>query len=280
MKVVAIVQARVGSTRLPGKVLKALPYGSGVPSLARVLRRLSKATSLDEILIATTTDKSDDRIEALAQKESVRCFRGSVEDVLSRYYLAAEQCGADVIVRVTGDCPCIDPRVVDMVVARHLDENADFTSNIITRTMPHGLDTEVLSFSALTEAHQQADKPFEREHVCPYIYKSNPSKFHICEAHAPEELCAPDIRITLDTPQDYVLLCAVFDFLYSDGKCFSTEQIISLFRAKPWLKEINADVIHKKVFDSLEAEIEEALRVLQLQGLGRAEELLQGRLKK
>jgi spore coat polysaccharide biosynthesis protein SpsF len=255
MKIGAIVQARTSSTRLPGKVLKDLPYGSGITVLQQVIRRLKRAAKLNDIVIATTINEADAAIVKLSEEENVRCFRGSIDDVLGRYYLAAKENDLDVVVRVTSDCPCMDSEIVDFMVKKHLTAKADFTSNTPQQpdnsTFPRGLNVEVLSFDTLEKAHFQAKEAFEREHVCPYIYKSKPHAFKICDIKAPEKFYGPDIRITLDTAEDYVLLCAVFDYLYQANEFFGAEDIIKLFRDKPWLKDINKNVVQKKIFDSV-----------------------------
>jgi spore coat polysaccharide biosynthesis protein SpsF len=279
MKTGAVVQARTSSTRLPGKVLKDLPYGSGITVLQQVIRRLKKSRNLDDIIVATTTDRADQKIVKLSKKETVKCFRGSINDVLKRYYLAAKENDLDIIVRITSDCPCIDFSVVDSVIEKHIATKADFTSNILTRTFPYGLDVEVLNFDTLEKAHFEAKQNFEREHVCPYIYKSNPQMFKISTVEATGEFYGPDIRITLDTERDYALLCTVFDCLYSEDDFFGTEDVIKLFRDKPWLKTINKNVTHKKIFDSLQPELEEAIKMLDLQELNRAKKLLMSHLK-
>lgn len=274
MKITAIIQARASSTRLPGKVLKELPAGSGITVLGQVIRRLKKCRQLNDIIVATTTEKEDDELGGIAQRERAKHFRGNKKDVLSRYYLAARENNSDLVVRITGDCPCIDAEVVDSVVERHIATKADFTLNTLPRTFPHGLDTEVLNFDTLEKAHFEARQDYEREHVCPYIYKSNPQMFKISLVEAPKRLYAPDIRITLDTEEDYALLCSVFDYLYPQNEFFGTEDIIKLFWDKPWLKIINKKVVQKKIFDSLQEELEEAMRILELQELKRASELL------
>jgi spore coat polysaccharide biosynthesis protein SpsF len=270
MRIGAIIQARVSSTRLPGKVLKELPYGSGITVLGQVVRRLKKCKMLSYVIVATTVEKEDDRLVDIAQKEGAKHFRGSRDDVLSRYYSASKENHLDVIVRISSDCPCIDPGVVDMVIEKHIAARADYTSNSLVKTFPHGLDTEVLNFDTLEKAHFEATQTFEREHVCPYIYKSNPKAFKISEVQATEELYGPDIRLTLDTKEDYALLCAVFDYLYGENEFFSTTEIIKLFRAKPWLKMINNNTVQKKIFDTLEQEIEEGIRILDFNDLKKA----------
>jgi spore coat polysaccharide biosynthesis protein SpsF len=274
MRIAAVIQARVSSTRLPGKVLKELPYGSGITVLEQVIRRVKRCKKLSDVIVATTTEKEDDELVSIAQREEAKHFRGSKEDVLSRYYFASKENDLEILIRITSDCPCIDAEVVDSVIEKHMATKADFTSNTLVKTFPHGLDTEVLNFDALEKAHFEAKQTFEREHVCPYIYKSNPQMFKISAVEAPQRLRAPDIKITLDTEQDYALLCTVFDYLYPENEFFDTEDIIKLFHNKPWLKMINKKVIQKKMFDSLEDELAEAVHLLDLQELKRAKEIL------
>ena len=275
MKIGAIVQARTTSTRLPKKILKELPYGSGITVLEQVIRRLKKSKLLDEIVVATTTNPEDDPIVEISERERVNYFRGSEKNVLERYYLCARENKVDIVVRVTSDCPCVDWNIVDMVIEKHLQAKADYTSNTIKRTFPHGLDIEVVSFKALERAYCEASEDFEKEHVCPYIHTTNREKFKIVSVEAPDYLTAPDIRITLDTEEDYALLCAVFDYLYPQNSYFKAIDIINLFKEKPWLKLINKKVLQKKVFLSLEEELKEAKKLLELQELKRAKEIIE-----
>lgn len=275
MKIGAIVQVRTTSTRFPKKVLKELPYGSGVTVLEQVIRRLKKSKSLDEIIIATTTNPEDDPIVEISKREGIKYFRGSEKNVLERYYQCAKENKVDIVVRVTSDCPCVDWNVVDIVIEKHLQTKADYTSNTIERTFPHGLDVEIISFKALEKAYCEASEDFEKEHVCPYIHTTNREKFKIVAVKAPDYLTAPDIRITLDTEEDYALLCAVFDYLYSCNHYFQTVDVVNLFREKPWLKLINRKVLQKKIFYSLKEELEEAKKLLELQELKRAKEMLE-----
>jgi len=277
MKIAAIIQARMSSTRLPGKVLKELPFNSGITCLEQVIRRLKKSKKLNGIIIATTEEKEDDNIIGIAKKENVKYFRGSKENVLSRYYLTAKENNIDIIVRVTSDCPCIDPDIIDLAIDAHINKMADYTSNTLTRTYPHGLDVEIFNFSTLEEVYRKANKDYEKEHVTPYIYK-NPQIFKINEIKAPKELYAPDIRITLDTEEDYALLCAVYDYLYSKNSYFNAYEIVNLFKEKPWLKLINKKVVQKKIFNTLEEELKEAIRVLSLQDLKKARDFLKKNL--
>jgi len=273
MKIAAIIQARTTSTRLPEKILKKLPYASNITVLEQVIRRLKISKKLDDIIIATTTEKTDDKIIDIAKKENIIYFRGSKEDVLLRYYLTAKENDIDLVVRVTSDCPCIDAQIVDVVISEHLKINADYTSNSLIRTYPHGLDVEVFNFDALEKAYKDAKEDYEREHVTPYINR-NPQKFIVNIVKAPKELYAPDIRVTLDTEEDYTLLCAVFDYLYPKNKYFAAYDIVNLFKEKPWLKLINKKIIQKKVFNTLEEELEEAKRILDLQDLKKARDFI------
>ncbi|NQT22162.1 MAG: glycosyltransferase family protein [Candidatus Omnitrophica bacterium] len=279
MNIGAIVQARFASTRFPGKILKELPYASGVTVLQQVIRRLRRSKSLNEIIIATTTGNNENAIVEIAEKENVGSFRGSENDVLSRYYLAAKERGLDIVVRVTSDCPCIDPEIIDSMIKEHLSVEADYTSNSLDRTCPHGLDAEVFNFRALEKAQENAQKDYEREHVTPYISRK-PSLFKIKAFKTPQGIYAPDVRITLDTKEDYALLLAVFDYLYPKNNYFTAHEIVTLFQEKPWLKLINKKIIQKKVFDTLEDELEEVNKILDLQELRRARDFIKGHLTK
>lgn len=234
MKVVAVVQARVGSTRLPGKVLKPL---GGRTVLEQVLRRLCRAGRLDEVVLATTTRAEDDVLEELGDRAHVRVVRGPVDDVLDRFILAMEASAAEQVVRITADCPCVDPDVVDRVIAHHLASQADYTSNVHPRTFPHGLDVEVVSRSALVQAHREATEPPEREHVTPFIW-SRPERFRLANVRAAPEETMPDLRVTLDTWDDYGMLRALFDLMGRDDFC--ARELVHLVRSNPWLKAIHA----------------------------------------
>ena len=278
MKIVAIIQARTASTRLPNKVLKNLPCDSPLTVLEQVIRRVRKAKLLDDIVIATTTDPKDEQIVKIAKKNRVSFFRGSMEDVLSRYYYAAREFGADVIVRITSDCPCIDWNIIDNAIRIYQTKDFDYVSNILKRTFPYGLDTEVFGFETLKKTFLEAKDRMCREHVTLYMYTSN--RFKIGNIEADKTSIHPEIRITLDTEEDYALLCAIYDFLYPKKKFFDVYDIIDLFERKPWLYLINKKVVQKKQFHSLEEEIEEAVKILNLQDLKRAKKFLESYKKK
>ena len=273
LKIGAIIQARTSSTRLPEKVLLELPYGSGVNVLQQVIRRLKVSKKIKHIIVATTTDDADNKIVNIAENENVLFFVGSKENVLERYYLAAKENNLDIIVRITSDCPCIDPEIVDKVISTHLEKNSDYTSNTLLRTFPVGLDVEVISFKTLEKCYNNAKVDLEKEHVTLYVHK-NITKFKTenITTDGPDE---SEIRITLDTEEDYALLCSVFDYLYEFDEFFKYKEIIRLFKRKPWLSLINKKIIAKKSFESIDDVFNEALRILKLQELENARTLLQ-----
>ena len=277
-KIGAIVQARTSSTRLPEKVLLNLPYGSGVNVLQQVIRRLKASKHINQIITATTTDDADTKIVNTAKKENVLFFRGSKDNVLERYYLAAKENDLDIIVRITSDCPCIDPEIVDEVLSTHLKKRSDYTSNTLIRTFPVGLDVEVISLQTLEKCYNNAKNDLEKEHVTLYVH-NNLDKFKT-ENVSLEGTDRSQIRITLDTEEDYALLCSVFDYLYEPDEFFKYNDIINLFEGKPWLSLINKKIVAKKSFKTVDDEFNEALRILELQELKNARKFLQDSLKK
>jgi spore coat polysaccharide biosynthesis protein SpsF len=239
-KVVAIVQARMGSTRLPGKVLMDI---GGKTTLARVTDRLSRAERIHQIVVATTISPADGAIVTEAERNGIACFRGSEEDVLSRYVRAAEQFCADVIVRITSDCPLIDSEVVDRVIAERLSTEADFASNCIHRTYPRGLDAEVFTLDALRYADDICDQPHYREHVTPIFYE-RPDLFRVCCVTGGEDYTR--YRWTLDTPEDLELIRAIYS-RFDNRDDFGWREVVRLMEEHPELTEINSHVIQKAV---------------------------------
>lgn len=274
MNIVCIIQARTTSSRLPNKVLLSLPYGSNKTVLEQVIERVKKSKLINKIVVATTMNKTDDQIEKLCQNFNIVCSRGSENNVLSRYYQAARENNAELVVRITSDCPCIDAEIIDGLIEKHLKEKNDYTSNSLIRSYPHGLDCEVFSFRLLEEAFNNATEKFEKEHVTPYIYKTNKAKFKIGYLVLKDSKEYEKIRITLDTKEDYTLLCSVYDYLYKENRSFKCSDIIKLFERKPWLYNINSSIEQKKTCSNLEEEIEEALRLLKKQDLNRVEKYL------
>lgn len=273
MKIGAIIQARTSSSRLPRKVLKPLPFDSDVCVLQQVIRRVSKSKLIDEVIVATSNHKEDEEIVDVAKKENKQYYCGSLSNVLERYYNAANQNNLEVIVRITSDCPCMDSNVIDAIVQNHLDVGADYTSNSLKESFPRGIDVEVINFDVLKRAYFEASYDYEKEHVTPFIYKSHPDEFKINEYVGNED--NSNIRITLDTLQDYALLCCVYDNLYEENNFFTLDDILELFDKKPWIKSINEDIIQKKVCTTLSEELEEAIHLCDVQDLNKAKEFIE-----
>ncbi len=248
-RVVAVVQARMGSTRLPGKVLMDV---GGRAMLGRVLDRASRAPSLDVVVVATTGSEADDPICDWCAAEGYGFHRGSETDVLDRYYQAAKAQGADVVVRITADCPLLDPSVVDKVVRVYLDGGLDYVSNTLRYTYPDGLDTEVFSFEALERAWKEARQPAEREHVTPFL--KDAGRFRIRNVESPEDLSARDLRWTVDDPGDLEFVRAVYGRL-GRGDGFGMEDVLALLAKEPALEELNMGTVRNEgYYKSLAAE--------------------------
>ena len=234
------------SSRLPGKVLKDI---CGYPMLYWVVTRASEAKMIDETIVATTLDNSDDPIVEWCLDHNVNCFRGDVFDVLDRYYQTAKKYQADVVVRLTADCPLIDPVLMDEVITVFFEKGVDFAANRLpppyTRTYPIGLDIEVAAFPALEQAWHQAKLPFEREHVMPYLY-SVKDRFSTLILDAEKNYS--DRRWTVDTPEDLEFIRALFNKL---NCCinFSWREVLITLKENPELEEINADIAHRSFRD-------------------------------
>ena len=243
MKTAIIVQARMTSTRLPGKVLKKVLNKS---LLEYQIERLQRVKLADEIVVATTTNKTDDPIVELCDRLSVPYFRGSEEDVLARYYWCAKTHQADAVVRVTGDCPIIDPKVVDRVIEFYLDRQTeyDMVSSSLKQTYPRGMDTAVFSFKALEEAFLEATTPPDREHVT-YFFYSNPQRYRIGGVCYYEN--QSHHRWTVDTPEDFELIKRIIEALSPDNKEFTLEDCLKLLKKHPDWCEINAHIQQKKI---------------------------------
>lgn len=243
MRVAAIIQARMGSTRLPGKVLKKV---LGKTLLEYQLERVQRASTIDETVVATTDNEKDNPIAELCERLSVPVYRGSEEDVLSRYYEAATLYHADVVVRLTSDCPLIDPEVIDKVTGTFLtnSDQYDYVSNTLQRTYPRGLDTEVLPFRVLEEAFHSADKKPYREHVTLYVYQ-HPEKYRLFNYgnHTNES----EYRWTVDTEEDFELIKKILEELYNENDSFSWKDVLKVCKKNPRLVSINRGVRQKTV---------------------------------
>lgn len=241
MKTLLIIQARMGSSRLPGKVLREI---KGKPLIVHMLDRLKKCQTVDAILLATSDRPEDLPLIDLARNEGVKSFTGSETDVLDRFFQAAKELTPEHVVRCTGDCPLIDPEVTDLVIKHHLEKNKDYTSNTVTRSYPRGLDTEVMKFAALEKAVHEAKKDYEREHVTPFIWE-HPNLFSIEQVVAEPSRQAPEIRLTVDTLEDFNFVQAIFDRLHKKNPAFGVDAILELLRKTPELRKINAHVKQK-----------------------------------
>lgn len=234
MNILAILQARVSSSRLPNKVLAPI---LGEPMLARQIERLRRSRLIDQLVVATSDMPSDDSLEVLCNALGVPCFRGSLDDVLARFQGAYLQFGpSDHVVRLTGDCPLADPAVIDHVIQSHLTSGSDYTTNALQPTWPDGLDVEVFRSAALARACEEARLPSEREHVTPYIHK-NPAIFQI--KHVQGELNLSSMRWTVDEPADLAFVREVYSALYPRDPAFDTASILSLLARRPELGQLN-----------------------------------------
>ncbi|MSS70323.1 MAG: spore coat biosynthesis protein F [Candidatus Latescibacteria bacterium] len=246
MKVVCTIEARMRSTRLPGKVLVPI---MGRPMLELMIERLRRVRRINAIVVATTDNPADQPIEDLARSLGVGFFRGSEEDVMDRVLRAARQAQADVIVETTGDCPVIDPETIDSVIEAFVTNNVDYCANVIERTYPRGMDVEVFWYKRLEEIVQLTTDPTDREHVSTYFYKhaDRYRRLNLASSLPPD---AVSLRLTVDTPQDLDLITRIYEALYPSKKDFSLQDILGLFERHPELKDINRDIKHKSVFNT------------------------------
>ena len=235
--VVGIIQARMGSSRLPGKILEEI---AGVPMVMRVVERVQRAISLDGVVVATTTDPDDQAVFELLEHRDVDCLRGHPTDVLSRYLAAAKEFSADIIVRLTADCPLHDGDLIDKTVNAFLKKfpEVDYASNRLVRTYPIGLDVEVISREALEKAGREADQDYQREHVTPYLYEVK-GRARLLSVVADDDY--GHHRWTVDTPEDLEFVRQVYAH-FSDQPHFSWREVLDLLERKPELIAINAHI--------------------------------------
>lgn len=242
MRTIAIIQARMGSRRLPGKVLADL---AGFSMLGRVVRRTRRARYLDDVVVATGDHPTDQPIVDECNRLDVACFRGNPLDVLDRYYQAARQFEAEAVVRITSDCPLIEPEIVERVLERFYSLEPDYGSNIIHRTYPRGLDTEAMSFEALKTAWREAQQDYERTHVTAHIY-GHPERFRLCSVVNPVDFSI--YRWTVDEADDLSLIRQVYQSFGGDDD-FSWREALALFCAEPRLGQTNGHVRHKALVE-------------------------------
>ena len=233
MKILAIIQARTSSSRLPNKVLKPI---LGKPMLIHQIERVQLSKTIDQLVIATSKDASDDKLINLLKNINVEYYRGSLNDVLDRFIQAASGYKPSHVVRLTGDCPVIDFEIIDKVIKFHLDNGSDYTSNCFPPTYPDGLDVEVVKFSVLEEAWRHAELPSEREHVMPYI-RNHPDFFSSSNVEFEKDLS--NHRWTVDEPEDFEFVEKIYTELYSKNKKFNMQDILNLIDKNPCFKDIN-----------------------------------------
>lgn len=241
MTVTAIIQARMGSTRFPGKILKKV---NGKPLLLHQIERLKRSNLIDALIIATTSSKKDDEVVEFCEKYNLLYYRGSEDNVLERYYKAWKKYGGDIVVRLTSDCPIIDSKIVDETISYFLNNSYDYVSNTLQRTFPRGLDTEVFSSEALKLTYEKANLKSEKEHVTPYIY-NNPLLFKIGGYKGSKDYS--NYRWTVDTKDDFELISKILGAFEGRENELTLETGIDLMKKYPDWAQINNHVEQKKV---------------------------------
>ncbi len=236
--ILAILQARVSSSRLPGKVLKSL---LGVPMLLRQIERLQKSQKIDQLLVAISTEPTDDLIYKLCKENGIECHRGSLDDVLDRFYQAARVFTPEHVVRLTADCPLTDPQLIDEAIEFYTGGGFDYASNSIQATYPDGLDVEVFRFTCLEQVWREAQLLSQREHVTPFIYQ-HPLRFKI--GHFKSSTDLSHLRWTVDEPKDFELITMIYEALYPTNPNFVTQDILDLLDQRSELAHWNTE--HKR----------------------------------
>lgn len=237
---IAVLQARMSSTRLPGKVLLLT---CGMPLLQHQIERIRRCRTIDVFVVATSDSPSDRPIVALCQRLGVAVFSGSLDDVLDRTVRAARPHAPEWLVRLTGDCPLADPAVIDEVVDACRQGGVDYASNALRPTFPDGLDAECMRFAVLEEAWREARKPSEREHVTPFIH-TQPGRYALREVQRSPDLSA--LRWTVDDPADFVLVSQIYEHLYANKPDFATDDILQLLRDHPELAALNSSTVRNE----------------------------------
>lgn len=231
--ILAILQARVSSTRLPGKVLKPL---LGQPMILRQVERLKRARTIDRLIIATSVGPEDDALAALCRENGLDCYRGSLEDVLDRYYQAAKPWNPAYVMRLTGDCPLTDPEILDRLAELHLGSACDYSSTALEPTFPDGLDAEIMTFSALEQTWREAKLPSHREHVTPFLYQ-HPDRFSIRVLKHEENLST--LRWTVDEPADFEFVSRIYEELYPTNPNFGMRDVLAFLDQHRELTTLN-----------------------------------------
>jgi spore coat polysaccharide biosynthesis protein SpsF len=241
MTTVATIEARMTSSRLPGKVLLE---ANGKPLLGHLVQRLKAVPSIDEICLATTTNFTDDVLVDFASKEKISVYRGSETDVLSRVVGAAESVGANVIVEITGDCPILDPEIVEQAIRIYHCNNHDYVSNVKVLSWPVGMDVQIFSLSTLKRSQSMTSDPLDQEHVASHI-RRHPELFSHLNIVAPASMHWPELGLTLDERDDYLLIKTIIEYFGDDNPLFSCQDILDTLRSHPDWIAINDHVVRK-----------------------------------
>ena len=252
MKIVATIEARMGSSRLPGKSLKKI---LNKPLLQFMIERVKKTNLVDEIIIATSINSNNDPIENLSKSMDVTCFRGSEDDVLKRVLDAAESSQGDIILELWGDCPLIDPKILDELLSFYLENNFDCVGTVLPnfpKKFPLGISALVFSTKILKEVNELTQNPDDRENVSNYIYE-HPEKYSLASLPCPDNLNHPELRLVVDEQDDFNLVKKILETLYPENQNFSTSDIIDLIKSSPDIVKINENVVQRrlKVWDTL-----------------------------
>jgi spore coat polysaccharide biosynthesis protein SpsF len=242
-KILATIEARIASTRLPGKVLLPL---AGRPVLERQIERIRRSRYVDDVIVATTTNRQDEAIVKLCERIRCKFYRGSEDDVLQRVLDSAYSAKGDIIVELTGDCPLIDHRHIDKIIEIFYSGDYDYASNVVERSFPDGFDVQVFPVSVLEEVDRLTDDPIDRVHVSYYIYM-HPERFRITNWKAEGRMYWPDLRVTLDERSDYELLNIIFEGLVGSKPDFSAVDVVNFLLERPELLKVNAEVRTKDV---------------------------------
>lgn len=241
-RAIATISARMGSTRLPGKVLMTL---CEKPVLEHIVERVKRSKYFDDVVIATSVLPADDAIEAFAYQRGYRFYRGSESDVLARVYEAAKSLNADIVYRGMGDSPLVDYRILDDMLEKLVEGNYDLVSNEMgDAPVPDGFDATVFTMKALEEGFMEAGHPEMREHVTVHI-KTNPARYKILALRAEGDMLWPGLRLTLDTKEDYEVISAVYDALYKHDPDFSSEDILHFLKTRPDIVSVNSTIVQK-----------------------------------
>lgn len=258
----AIIQVRLGSTRLPNKALLPLPFGHGPALLEHVVQRVSATPGLAKVVVATTDQPADDAIQLFCERHEIALYRGSTDNVLKRFVDAAKANGIDVVVRLTGDNPFISPDTIAFALQQHQTAGVDYT---ITKGLPLGTNIEVVALSALERAAKEATEAADKEHVTPFVRREEGFMRQALKMNSP----LSSLRLTVDYPSDYALAALLYDRLYKNERYFDFQAIEVLLQENPWISDINAHNSQRKAYVSEKEEMEEAERVLQGGGFTR-----------